>query len=87
MLNQLRVKDYDIVVLNEDEPQADKACGSVADGKGVGAPGPSRIQLKAPGQEQKASIPMWQAAFIDAALAARPVSRSARLQGSFYHNP
>ena len=70
MLNQLRVKDYDIVVLNEDEPQADKACGSVADGEGAPTPRPSRIQLNAPVPVHKASIPMWQAAFLDVALVA-----------------
>ena len=71
MLNELRMEDYDIVVIsNEEEPQAKKACGSFADGKGVSAPGPSRIQLKAPVQVQKASIPMWQVAFTDGALGA-----------------
>lgn len=71
MLSELRPEDYDIVVLlNEDEPQANEACGSVADGKGAPTPGPSRIQLNAPVPVQKASIPMWQAAFTDVALGA-----------------
>ncbi len=71
MLKELRPEDYDIVVLlNEDEPPADEAGGSVADGKGAPTPRPSRIQLNAPVQVQKASIPMRQAAFTDVALVA-----------------
>lgn len=71
MLHELRLEDFDIVAIpNEDEPQAPRACGSFADGKGVGAPRPSRIQLKAPVQERKGSIPMWQAAPRDGALGA-----------------
>ena len=66
-LNQLRPEDYDIVVLVEEEPQAQGTCGSFADGKGGDTPGPSWIQLKAPVQEQKARIPMWQAATTAAA--------------------
>lgn len=70
-LHQLRPESYDIVVLVEEEdPQALGACGSFADGEGAPTSKPSRIQLKAPVQEQKASIPMWQAAFTDGALGA-----------------
>ena len=67
-LNQLRPEDYDIVVLvEEEEPQAQAACGSFADGKGGGTPRPSWIQLKAPVQEQKASIPVGNCATTAAA--------------------
>lgn len=83
-LNQLPPELYDIVVWPaevpedrdvvappvEEEPQAQGACGSFADGEGAPTPRPSRIQLRAPVQEQKASIPMWQAAFTDGALGA-----------------
>lgn len=70
-LNQLPPESYDFVVWPaEEEPQAQRACGSFADGEGAPTPRPSRIQLRAPVQEQKASIPMWQAAFTDGALGA-----------------
>jgi hypothetical protein len=70
MISQLRRRDYDIVSPNEDEPQADKAYGSFADGRSVGALQSSRVQSYAPVQEQKARNPMWQAARIDGALRA-----------------
>lgn len=52
----------------EDEPCTLGYHGSSADREGAPTPRRSRIQSIAPVQEQNASIPMWQAAFIDGAL-------------------
>lgn len=69
-ISKLREGEYDIVdwPQNEEEPQAKKARGSFAGGKGAPTPQPPRNQLHARSPEQQRSIPMWQAAFRAAAL-------------------
>ncbi len=66
LMSELRPGDF--FSWEEDEPRTQGCRGSSADGEGAPTPRPSRIHSIAPVQEQKASIPMWQAAFIDGAL-------------------